>query len=69
MKDVAKITVLCYLISMQMSVVVKDILLVLVVIASMITAITFPDFGSRFKALPFYCVMINFFLSYLSIGT
>jgi BASS family bile acid:Na+ symporter len=44
-----------------------DILLVLVVIASMGTAIIFPDFGSRFRALPFYCLMINFFLSYLSI--
>jgi BASS family bile acid:Na+ symporter len=52
---------------MQMSVRVKDILLVAVVISSMAIAIFFPDFGSRFKALPFYCLMINFFLSYLSI--
>jgi bile acid:Na+ symporter, BASS family len=33
----------------------------------MAAAIIFPDFGSRFKALPFYSLMINFFLSYLSI--
>ena len=45
----------------------NDILLVLVVVASMATAITFPDFGSRFRGLPFYCLMINFLLSYLSI--
>lgn len=45
----------------------NDILLVLVVISSMVTAIIYPDFASRFKALPFYCLMINFFLSYLSI--
>ena len=45
----------------------NDILLVLVVISSMAAAIIFPDFGSRFRALPFYCLMINFFLSYLSI--
>ncbi|HEY3278146.1 MAG TPA: hypothetical protein VGJ94_16130 [Syntrophorhabdaceae bacterium] len=45
----------------------KDILLVIVVISSMATSIIFPDFGSRFSALPFYSLMINFFLSYLSI--
>ena len=45
----------------------NDILLVFVVILSMTAAIIFPDFGSRFKALPFYCLMVNFFLSYLSI--
>jgi BASS family bile acid:Na+ symporter len=33
----------------------------------MIIAIVFPDFGSRFKVFPIYCLMINFFLSYLSI--
>ncbi len=33
----------------------------------MITSILFPDFGSRFKAFPFYSLMVNFFLSYLSI--
>jgi BASS family bile acid:Na+ symporter len=33
----------------------------------MVTSIIYPDFGSRFKVLPFYCLMINFFLSYLSI--
>lgn len=45
----------------------NDIVLVIVVIASMAAAIVFPDFGARFQALPFYCLMINFFLSYLSI--
>jgi len=45
----------------------NDILLVLVVVASMALAVTFPDFGSRFRAFPFYCLMVNFFLSYLSI--
>jgi BASS family bile acid:Na+ symporter len=33
----------------------------------MSASIIFPDFGSRFRAFPFYCLMINFFLSYLSI--
>jgi bile acid:Na+ symporter, BASS family len=51
----------------QASIRLNDILLVLVVISSMATAIIFPDFGSRFKALPLYCLMVNFFLSYLSI--
>jgi BASS family bile acid:Na+ symporter len=41
--------------------------LVFVVIASMAAAITYPDFGSRFQMFPVYCLMINFFLSYLSI--
>ena len=45
----------------------NDILLVIVVISSMVAAIIFPDFGSRFRVLPFYCLMIIFFLSYLSI--
>lgn len=45
----------------------NDFLLVIVVITSMTCAIIFPDFGSLFKALPVYCVMVNFFLSYLSI--
>jgi bile acid:Na+ symporter, BASS family len=52
---------------MQVSILLKDILLVFVVISSVAAAIMFPDFGSRFKVLPFYCLMINFFLSYLSI--
>jgi BASS family bile acid:Na+ symporter len=42
-------------------------LLVIVVISSMTIAIIFPDFGSLFQVLPVYCVMANFFLSYLSI--
>ena len=45
----------------------NDLLLVIVVISSMIAAIIFPDFGSLFQAFPIYCVMANFFLSYLSI--
>ena len=45
----------------------NDLLLVIVVISSLIVAIIFPDFGSLFQVLPVYCVMANFFLSYLSI--
>jgi BASS family bile acid:Na+ symporter len=45
----------------------NDIVLVFVVISSMAVAIIFPDFGARFQMLPVYCLMINFFLSYLSI--
>jgi bile acid:Na+ symporter, BASS family len=52
---------------MQAPIRLNDILLVVVVISSGAAAIIFPDFGSRFKALPFYSLMINFFLSYLSI--
>jgi BASS family bile acid:Na+ symporter len=52
---------------MNASIRLNDILLVFVVISSMAAAIIFPDFGSRFRALPFYCLMIIFFLSYLSI--
>ncbi len=52
---------------MQTTFRMNDILLVCVVISSMVTAIIFPDFGSRFEALPFYSLIINFFLSYLSI--
>jgi BASS family bile acid:Na+ symporter len=53
--------------NMQMPFRLNDLLLVLVVITSMAAAIIFPDFGSFFQALPVYCVMANFFLSYLSI--
>lgn len=52
---------------MQSSFRTNDILLVIVVITSMVAAFIFPDFGSLFQALPIYCVMANFFLSYLSI--
>lgn len=45
----------------------NDIVLVVVVISSMAVAIVFPDFSSRFQIFPFYCLLINFFLSYLSI--
>lgn len=46
---------------------INDIILVIVVISSMAVAVIFPDFGSRFKEYPFYCLMLNFFLSYLAI--
>jgi BASS family bile acid:Na+ symporter len=52
---------------MSASIRLNDIVLVFVVISSMAAAIIFPDFGSRFRSLPFYCLMIIFFLSYLSI--
>lgn len=52
---------------MSVSIRINDILLIFVVISSMAAAIIFPDFGSKFKSLPFYCLMIIFFLSYLSI--
>ncbi len=45
----------------------NDFLLIIVVISSLIITIIFPDFGSLFQVLPVYCVMANFFLSYLSI--
>lgn len=67
MKNLDKKNVLWYFILMQASIRLKDILLVFVVISSMAASIIFPDFGSRFKVLPFYCLMINFLLSYLSI--
>jgi BASS family bile acid:Na+ symporter len=53
--------------TMQTSFRSNDIVLVFVVIASMAAAIIYPDFGSRFQMFPIYCLMINFFLSYLSI--
>ena len=52
---------------MQTSFRLNDFILVVVVISSMMIAIIFPDFGSRFQAFPFYSLMVNFFLSYLSI--
>jgi BASS family bile acid:Na+ symporter len=66
-KDVDKIGAIWYSSIMQTPFRLHDFLLVVVVIASMITAIVFPDFGSRFQVFPVYCLMINFFLSYLSI--
>jgi bile acid:Na+ symporter, BASS family len=53
--------------SMQLPFRVNDLLLVVVVISSMTIAIIYPDFGSLFQALPIYCSMALFFLSYLSI--
>jgi bile acid:Na+ symporter, BASS family len=52
---------------MQLPFHINDLLLVIVVISSMTIAIIFPDFGSLFQAWPIYCLMANFFLSYLSI--
>ena len=52
---------------MQTPFLLNDIVLVIMVISSMAVAIIFPDFGAWFKMLPVYCLMINFFLSYLSI--
>jgi bile acid:Na+ symporter, BASS family len=52
---------------MKSLIVLNEIVLVIAVISSMIIAIVFPDFGSLFQAFPVYCLMINFFLSYLSI--
>ncbi len=52
---------------MSIPVRLNDFLLIVVVISSMTVAIIFPDFGALFQILPFYCLMINFFLSYLSI--
>lgn len=67
MKDLDKIGSIWYCESMKTPFRMNDVILVVVVISSMIIAIVFPDFGSRFQALPFYCLMMNFFLSYLSI--
>jgi bile acid:Na+ symporter, BASS family len=65
--QIDKKAALWYFIIMQTPFRLDDILLVVVVITSMAAAIIFPDFGSMFQALPIYCLMINFFLSYLSI--
>jgi bile acid:Na+ symporter, BASS family len=45
----------------------NDLLLVIVVISSMAAAVIFPGCGEQFRIFPVYCLMINFFLSYLSI--
>ncbi len=45
----------------------NDLLLLVVVLASMAVGIVFPGFSSRFQELPVYCLMILFCLSYLSI--
>ena len=47
---------------------INDLLLLMVVFASMAAGILFPGFGSYFQDLPFYCVMVLFSLSYLSIS-
>jgi bile acid:Na+ symporter, BASS family len=52
---------------MQQAFRINDIILIIVVVSSMAAAVIFPDFGSRFQAFPFYCLMLNFFLSYLAI--
>lgn len=66
-KDLDKIDVICYFADMQASFRMNDFILVIVVVSSMMIAIIFPDFGARFQVFPFYSLMINFFLSYLSI--
>jgi len=45
----------------------NDLLLLVVVLASMAVGIVYPGFSSRFQELPVYCLMILFCLSYLSI--
>jgi bile acid:Na+ symporter, BASS family len=52
---------------MQLPIRLNDFLLVIVIISSVIIAVIYPDFASRFQALPIYCLMANFFLSCLSI--
>ena len=52
---------------MQLPFRANDLLLVIVVLSSMTAGIIYPDFGSYFQALPMYCLMALFFLSYLSI--
>ncbi len=66
-KDLDKIDVICYFADMRASFRMNDFILVIVVVSSMMIAIIYPDFGSRFQMFPVYCLMINFFLSYLSI--
>jgi len=46
---------------------VNDLLLLVVVLSSMAVGIIFPHFSSLFQALPIYCLMVLFALSYLSI--
>jgi bile acid:Na+ symporter, BASS family len=46
---------------------INDLLLLVVVLASMAAGIMFPEFGRYFQSLPFYSLMLLFFLSYLSI--
>ena len=52
---------------MQTAFRLNDIVLVVVVISSMAFAIIFPDISRRFDKFPFYCLLLNFFLSYLAI--
>jgi BASS family bile acid:Na+ symporter len=52
---------------MQMPLRMNDLMLLLVVLASMAAGIIFPGFGSYFQELPFYSLMTLFFLSYLTI--
>ncbi len=52
---------------MQLPFRLNDLLLLVVVLSSMAAGIIFPGFSSRFQALPVYCLMILFALSYLSI--
>jgi len=52
---------------MQLPFRANDLLLLVVVLSSMAAGIIFPHFGSFFQALPIYCMMALFSLSYLSI--
>ncbi|MCX5840738.1 MAG: bile acid:sodium symporter, partial [Deltaproteobacteria bacterium] len=52
---------------MQLPFRVNDLLLLVVVLSSMAAGIIFPHFSSLFQALPIYCLMVLFSLSYLSI--
>jgi len=45
----------------------NDLLLLIIVLASMAAGIIFPGFGYYFQGLPFYSLMALFFLSYLTI--
>jgi len=53
--------------SMKLPFRVNDLLLLVVVLSSMAAGIIFPHFSSLFQALPIYCLMVLFSLSYLSI--
>jgi bile acid:Na+ symporter, BASS family len=52
---------------MQLPFRVNDLVLLIVVLSSMAAGIIFPHFSSLFEALPIYCLMALFALSYLSI--
>ena len=57
----------CYCGHMKQPFRLNDLLLIAVVLFSMTVSIIYPSFGLLFDALPLYCLMALFFLSYLSI--